>query len=215
MTRTNNRYQSILIESARLFRERGYLGTTIRDIGDALGITSAALYYHFKNKEELLQAVMLIALRELHAAVGDVIEQEQDPARRIRAAMRVHLRISIDYQDFAIVLLQETRYLTPEGRAQVIDERDGYEAIWAQMFEEGRRAGLFKPTVDPHLLRLLTFGALNLVVTWYRPTGLYRAEQIADALYLYASEGVMAGPPPLLDLVAEAAGVTNATARRS
>ena len=87
MARTNNRYQEIIIESARLFRERGYLATSIRDIGEALGITSAALYYHFKNKDELLLAMMKIALDQLQDAVGKAIAMETNPVQRIRAAM--------------------------------------------------------------------------------------------------------------------------------
>lgn len=192
MARTGkNRYESILIESARLFREKGYLATSIRDIGEALGITSAALYYHFKNKEELLSAVMLVALRELRTAVEDAIASEATTAGRIRSALRTHLEISVDYQDFAIVLLQEVRYLSGESRLRIVEQRDAYEDMWNKLFEEGVRHNIYKPDVDLGLLRLLTFGAINLVVTWYKPTGTYKPQQIADTLYRIAAEGVI------------------------
>ncbi|HFC11216.1 MAG TPA: TetR/AcrR family transcriptional regulator [Anaerolineae bacterium] len=186
-----NRYKNIILESARLFREKGYLATSIRDIGDALGITSAALYYHFKNKEELLVEVMLGALRNLHRSVTEAISAETDPAKQIQIAMRTHLRSSTDHQDFAIVLLQEVRHLSPKARLRVVEQRDAYEAIWTDLFAKGAQANLYKPDVDIRLLRLLTFGAINLVVTWYKPTGTYKPEQIADALYKIAAEGVL------------------------
>ncbi len=191
MARNTNRYQNILIESAKLFRRKGFLATSIRDIGDALDITSAALYYHFKNKDELLEAVMEIALDRLRGAIEEATSADSHPAENIRQAMRAHLRISTDYQDFAIVLLQEIRHLSPEARGRVVAKRDAYEALWTEWFIEAQEMGVYKSHVDVRLLRLLTFGAINLVVTWFQPTGKYSAEQIADMLYEYASNGVM------------------------
>lgn len=191
MARSGNRYQSILLESARLFREKGYLATSIRDIGDALDITSAALYYHFKNKEELLLAIMLVALEELRTAVDAAISAETEPNQRIKAAMRTHLRISVEYQDFAIVLLQEARHLSGEALERVVAERDSYERIWKQLFRDARATGQYRDDVDIRLLRLLTFGAINLVVTWYRKSGAYQPEEIADQLFMIATEGVL------------------------
>lgn len=186
----SDRQQRIIIESARLFRQKGYLATTIRDIGDALGITSAALYYHFKNKDKLLQEVMLQAMHGVQNAVRDAIRDVDHPAERIRLAMRSHMLISSQYQDFAIVLLQEIRHLSPEGHAKVLAERDAYDALWDELFLAAETSNLYREGVDLHLLRLLTFGAMNLVVTWYDPTGPYRPEEIADALFKYATEGV-------------------------
>ena len=190
MARSNNRYDMIILESARLFRERGYLATSIRDIGEALDITSAALYYHFKNKDELLLAVMEKALTSVIEAVQRSVANEPDPGEAIRIAMRTHLAISTEFQDFAIVLLQETRHLSAEARAKVIAQRDAYDALWDDLFAAAQSAGMYKPHVDVRLLRLLTFGAMNLVVTWYKTSGTYRAEEIAEALFDYASRGV-------------------------
>ena len=191
MARASNRYQKILIESARLFRESGYLATSIRDIGDALGITSAALYYHFKNKDELLQAIMLVALNELESAVKAAISAETDALERIRIATLTHLSISVEYQDFAIVLLQEARHLKPEGLEKFIAQRDAYERIWADLLADAYKAGLYKDGVDLNLLRLLMFGTINLVVTWYKSTGPFTPTQIADAIFNYTSTGVI------------------------
>ncbi len=197
MARNTNRYQNILVESARLFRRKGFLATSIRDIGDALDITSAALYYHFKNKDELLEAVMELALDRLRGAIEEATSADNHPALNIRQAMRAHLRISTEYQNFAIVLLQEIRHLSPDARGRVVAKRDAYEALWTDWFIEAQKVGVYKPHVDVRLLRLLTFGAINLVVTWFQPTGKYSAEQIADMLYEYASNGVM--QPGLLE----------------
>lgn len=191
MGKATNRQQEIIVKSAGLFREKGYLATSIRDISDALDITSAALYYHFKNKEEILKAIMQLSLKNLQEAVGASIEGTDDQLEQLRSALRTHLKISIEYQDFAIVLLKDLRHLSPEWRATVVEARDAYEDRWEELLQSCQTAGLIRPDVDLNLLRLLTFGALNLVVTWYKPTGKYQPEEIADAFLNYITLGVL------------------------
>jgi AcrR family transcriptional regulator len=191
MARISRRQQEIIMEAARLFRQKGYLATSIRDISDSLNITSAALYYHFKNKEEILAEVMRLSLRRLQEAVQAAVSGQDNQWEQIRTALRTHLRISLEHQDFAIVLLKDLRHLTPEWREEVVAARDAYEDMWEGMLANGKQAGIFRSEVDLDLLRLLTFGALNLVVTWYKPTGKYTPEQIADAFLEYISRGVL------------------------
>lgn len=195
MSKSTNRYQEIILESAHLFRQKGYLATSIRDISDALSITSAALYYHFKSKEEILLEIMRLSLQQLREAVHEAIAHEGDAWQKIGLALRAHLRISLEYQDFAIVLLMDLRHLAPEYRPQIIAERDAYEDMWEEMLAECQQKELIRPDVNLPLLRLLTFGALNLVVTWYKPSGPYTPENIADAFWQYISQGVLMGQP--------------------
>ncbi len=186
------RQAEIIITSAQLFRQKGYLATSIRDISEALEMTSAALYYHFKNKEEILLTIMNVGLDVLLEEVSQAVAPEEGVWPRIRAALRAHLRISLSYQDFAFVLLQDWRHLSPEWQARVIARRDAYDELWDGLFAEGRAAGIFRPGIDLELLRLMTIGAVNLVVSWYRPTGTYSPEEIADAFLDFIGKGVLA-----------------------
>src|SRR5512143_2441738 len=77
----NSGRDAILDTSAKLFSQQGYNGVSIRDIAQACGMTNAALYYHFKNKEDLFLAMLqrdheqtLIALREAASGPGDLRE---------------------------------------------------------------------------------------------------------------------------------------------
>ena len=203
MNKATNRQQEIILESARLFRMKGYLATSIRDISDSLNITSAALYYHFKNKEEILLAIMRLSLRNLRQAVGDAVVHEENPLIQLQAALRTHLQISIEYQDFAIVLLKDLRHLSPEWQAQVVEARDSYEDMWEELLEECQSAGLLKSSTDLNLLRLLMFGALNLVVTWYKESGKYQPREIADAFLEYLLTGVRESTALPIDFLEE------------
>ena len=190
MLTPTTRYDEIIIASAKLFRERGYLATSIRDIGDALNITSAALYYHFKNKEEVLLAIILRALKEIREAVETAIAPLSDPEERIHIAMRTHLKLSTQFQDFAIVWLQETRHLVDEALTEVNRLTQEYDELWGDLFRVAKKSGLYKNEINVRLMRLLLLGGMNQVVAWYRPEGRFSPEDIADQLFLYAREGV-------------------------
>lgn len=181
MSKAIDRQQDIIFHVARLFREKGYPATSIRDIGEALGFSSSALYYHFESKDALLLEVMLQGVRAVHHAVEQAMEGETSIYQRIRAGLRAHLLESLEYQDFAAVLLQEMRYLNADDRRKVVDVRDAYESLWTRTLTEGLQAGLFRSEVDLHLLRLLGFGAMNWVVIWYKSDGKNTPEEIADA----------------------------------
>ena len=196
-----NRQQEIIAESARLFREQGYLATSIRDISEAMGMTSAALYYHFKNKEEILLEIMRLSLHSLRDAVQTAVASQNTPWGQLRVALQTHLAISLEYQDFAIVLLKDLRHLSADQRMNVVAARDAYEDMWQGLLEACQEAGLFRPEVDLDLLRLLTFGALNLVVTWYKPEGKLGPEAIADAFLDFIGRGVLQ-PEGVLALIA-------------
>lgn len=187
------RQLEIMVYAAQLFHQKSYLSTSIRDISEALNITSAALYYHFKNKEEILLAIMKLGLINLHSVVQIAIATEapDDIWNQVRAALRVHLRNSLENQSVAYVILHDLRHLTPLGREQIIAMRDSYEAMWDTMLEKGKAAGLFRPDIDLGMLTLLTFGAINLAISWYNPKGTYSPDEIADQFLQLIGTGVL------------------------
>ena len=191
MPRVIDRQQDILKQAARLFRERGYLATSIRDIGEAVGISSAALYYHYKNKEELLREVVCQGVRLVHEAVSAAVDCEAELLDKVRAGMRAHVLTSLQHLDFSAVIIQEMRYLGPDNRQLAVDVRDRYEAFWAELGEEAVRRGVLRSGVDAALVRFFGLGAMNWVTTWYHPDGSYSPEQIADALFDYFAFGVL------------------------
>jgi len=188
---TNNRSTEIIELAAKLFCERGYAATSIRDIGEAMGTTSAALYYHFKNKEELLLEVMRAGLSAIEQEVKNVAESESDIKDKINAALKAHLKISLTHQDFAVVILQSARNLSAEAQEEIIRSRASYEALWNGLFAEGIKAGVLRDDLEPALLRKLIFGALNNIVFWFKSDGEHSAEEITDAFLSTITEGIV------------------------
>ena len=173
-----NRRRELLRVCARLFREKGFDGTTIRDISSAAGMHSGSPFYHFPSKQAMLLAVMEEGLAEGLRRSEAVLAKPLPPAERFRRLVRAHLGTILEHgNDFIPVLLYDWRSLTAANRRRVIALKDRYDALWQRMLDELARAGLIAG--DPRLARLFVLGAVNWSAQWYRSRGRMSLDEIA------------------------------------
>lgn len=164
---TPNRRGALVRVAAQLFREKGFEGTTIRDIARAVGMQSGSPFYHFANKHELLMAVMEEGLRQGLERTRDVVEDTTlTPARRFERLVRTHYGILHDSgSDFIPVMLYDWRSLPAPYRRRIVALKNRYDAVWQHTLDELHAAGLLR--ADPKLARLMILGAINFSATWY------------------------------------------------
>jgi len=164
----DNRREALVRAAAQLFREKGFEGTTIRDIAGAVGMRSGSPFYHFANKHELLVAVMEEGLRlGLDRTRAVVDDEELAPIERFRRLVRAHFGILHEAgSDFIPVMLYDWRSLPVAYRRRLIDLKDRYDAIWQATLDELSAEGRLRG--DAKLARLMILGAINFSATWYR-----------------------------------------------
>ncbi|AMQ88145.1 MULTISPECIES: TetR/AcrR family transcriptional regulator [Marinobacter] len=158
----------LLKEAARLFRDKGYERTTVRDLAAAVGIQSGSLFHHFRTKEEILKAVMVETIRLNTALMQAAADSEESPRGKLRALVRSELE-SINGQtgEAMAVLVYEWRSLSESSQVQVLELREIYEGLWLSVLEELNELGQLK--ADPFIVRRMLTGALSWTVTWYKP----------------------------------------------
>jgi AcrR family transcriptional regulator len=162
--RADNRLPQILDEAARLFAERGFPGTTIRDIVRGIDMLPGSLYYHFAAKEDLLAAVYAEGVKRISAHVQAAIAKRSDPWQRLTAACVAHLEALLDQSAYAQVVIRVRPGDAPDVALQLTALRDRYENVFVELID----ALPLRPGVDRRTLRLLLLGALNWSQTWYR-----------------------------------------------
>jgi TetR/AcrR family transcriptional regulator, cholesterol catabolism regulator len=176
----SNRRDELLRASAKLFRKKGFDGTTIRDISSAAGMHSGSPFYHFKTKQDILVAVMEQGLSEGLRSLQAVAASAKTPEQKLTAMIRAQLATILeDGNDFIPVLLYDWRSLTQANRRRVVQLKDRYDALWQQAIDDLKRAGRLPG--DPQLVRLLILGAVNWTGTWYRPGGRLSLDEIAES----------------------------------
>ena len=174
-------------EAARLFAQKGYHGTSIGEIADALGVQKGSLYSHIASKQDLLYETMREGARAFHAGL-DAIPDELPATEKIRLALRSHLRVVADQLDVATVFVQEWRYLEGERRDEILGERRRYEERIRALFREGRELGDLRTDLDDATAALLALSAANWAYTWLQ---LGRdTDELADRFYALLIDGM-------------------------
>jgi TetR/AcrR family transcriptional regulator, cholesterol catabolism regulator len=183
----STRRNELTRQAARLFAQKGYHGTSIGEIAEALGVQKGSLYAHIKSKQDLLYETMVDGARAFHAGL-DAIPEELPATEKIRLALRSHLRVVADQLDVATVFVQEWRYLEGERRDEIVAERRRYEERIRALFREGRELGELRSDLDDATSALLALSAANWAYTWLQPGR--QTDELADRFYAQLLDGM-------------------------
>lgn len=190
----------ILDHAARLFRQRGYAETSLRDIATVCGMKTASLYYHFASKEEIVTEV-------LNTGVATVSEEarrrvnnlgpDAPPADRVQAAISAHLHALLELDDYTGANIRIFGHVPPHVRAATMASREHYEQWWRDLLTDASARGAIRPGTDLRHLRVLLLGAMNWSVECHRPRPDTQdsVEAIARSLTALALHGVFTDQP--------------------
>ena len=174
-------------QAARLFAEKGYHGTSIGDLAEAMGVQKGSLYAHIDSKADLLWEVARDGATAFHEAL-DKVPDDVAPTEKIRLALRAHLRVVAEQLDVATVFTREWRYLEGERRDEFLAERRRYEERFRALFREGRELGGLRTDLDDATATLLALSAANWAYTWMRPDT--DTDELADRFYDVLLDGM-------------------------
>ncbi|MER7558643.1 TetR/AcrR family transcriptional regulator [Nocardioides sp. NPDC126508] len=190
----------ILAASARLFYEHGYAATSIRDIAEAVGISSSTMYHHFKNKQEVLHAIVTRFMTDFVAATSEVLEDRSlTPAERIRRTVRIHIEFSDDRRPELLVGNPIRNALAPDQRQEGIQLQTAYHDAVFDTISEGVKSAEF--TVgDVGIATMAVLDMLNGIREWFNPRGLLSRDRVIEeytALILHLLGSTADAEPPL------------------
>ena len=165
----------------RLFAERGFAGTSLQDIADALGITRPALYYYVKSKDELLAKLAADVAGGSAAQITELARRpDLDAAGKLREIVRMTaLRQATQPERFRLLIRSEAELPAELSDAYDSSRRAVLRAVTG-VIEEGIRAGRFRP-IDARIAALGVIGMWNWVAWWFRPDR-DSADAVADQL---------------------------------
>jgi AcrR family transcriptional regulator len=183
----SSRRSELTRQAARLFAERGYHGTSIGDLAEAMGVQKGSLYAHIESKQDLLYRTKREGAEAFHGAL-DTIDERLPATEKIRLALRAHLSVVAEQLDVATVFIREWRYLDAERREEFLAERRRYEERFRALFREGRELGELRTDLDDATATLLALSAANWAYTWLRPGA--STDELADRLFTAMLDGM-------------------------
>ncbi|TLS43473.1 TetR/AcrR family transcriptional regulator [Streptomyces montanus] len=171
----------LLVAAVEAFAERGYHATTTRDIAGRAGMSPAALYIHYKTKEELLHRISRIGHDKALAILNAAADGEGGAAERLSVAVRSFVRWHAAQHTTARVVQYELEALGPEARAEILGLRRQTDAVVRGIIQDGVAAGEFDvPDVPGTTLAVLSLCVD--VARWFNVNGPRTPDEVG-ALY--------------------------------
>jgi TetR/AcrR family transcriptional regulator, cholesterol catabolism regulator len=173
MEATNlSRKEQIFRTAAELFREKGYVASSMRDLAQKLGIEAASLYSHIRSKEEILHNICFDMAAEFRKSLEEVEKQGNLTAsERLRRGIIGHVQVMARDLTASAVFMNEHRHLSQPYLRDFLLLRINYINRFKAIIEDGVRSGEFKSTIDKKLAVMTLFSSFNWMPQWYEPGG--------------------------------------------
>ena len=190
--------ERILNEALALFKARGYHGTSVRELAQAVQMEVASLYYHFPSKQHILFALFERIMHTPLDGLADALASTSAPVEQLRAAARFHVLYHIAMQDEAFISHSELRSLSASNRRLIVAMRDRYERMLRGVLTAGVREGVFE-IADVKLTSTAILMMCSGVSDWFVGQGRLKAslvaERYADLVIRLVSPGTTAPSP--------------------
>ncbi|MCH7595284.1 MAG: TetR family transcriptional regulator [Planctomycetes bacterium] len=179
MTDTStDRRGEVLATAQRLFAERGFEATSVRDMAEALGMQAGSLYAHIETKEDLLWEILESAADRFFSAITPIVESDLLTIEKLRRAIAAHVVVITESLTAAAIYSTEWRHLTDGRRREFAARRDAYERMFRGLVHDAIHEGTFGD-VDEKFATLLILSSVNWIYQWYRADGPMEPEEIA------------------------------------
>jgi len=176
--------------AARIILQKGYDGTSVNDIAEALGITKAGLYHYISGKTELLYEIMKFGLEDLDQQVMVPAQSITDPEERLRFVMVTHARLVVGGVGTVTILVDEARALSPAQYRKVTKLKRGYLDFIRKTLDELQAQGKLR-SVNTTVAAFSIIGSINWLSRWYQPDGPVGKAEIAEQIADIAFHGVL------------------------
>jgi AcrR family transcriptional regulator len=166
-TKWDRRYKDALDAAAEAFAERGYLGSSTKDIADKLGIQQGSLYYYLPSKEQALAAICELGVQKFVARLGEILDSEAHSSEKLRAAIANHLMpLQTKPEGDYVRVFVHHRHQLPSGPRQAVAAlARRYHNLIERLFLEGVRCGDFRSDLNPILAAHAMLGLCNSVTS--------------------------------------------------
>lgn len=167
--RQQRRYAETLDAAAAVFAEKGFHGSSTKDIADRLSIRQASLYYYFPSKADALFEVCRIGVEGFVVGLRAILDSGEDASDKMALAVASHLTPMQDRRDYVKVFLKERHHLSGEHRRRISAAARSYENLFEEMIRTGIEEGAFRNGIDPRQTVLSILGMCNSTFDWHRP----------------------------------------------
>ena len=173
--------QLIREAAARLFRDKGYSATSMRDLADAVHLRASSLYNHISSKEEILKDICFENAHRFLATMEEVEQMDASATQKVMALLHLHIRTATEDFTSVTAFNDEWRHLSEPDLSAFKALRKNYEGRFQAIIEAGIRAGEFH-SVEPASALHTLFSSMHWLYDWYKPGKKITAEDLEEQM---------------------------------
>ncbi len=184
------RVDEIVTEAARMFRAKGYPGSTMRELAHRLGVEGGSLYYHISGKDEILWRACREPVGQLVESTREIVGRSELSCReRLELVIANHVTLMEANLDRVAVFLLEARHLDDAELTEIMRLRHEYELLFRRVLEDGVERGEFD-IEDVQVTAYLLLGMYNWLFQWYSPHARLTAAKVARLACRITFDGI-------------------------
>jgi TetR/AcrR family transcriptional regulator, cholesterol catabolism regulator len=203
LTKYDQKLEFILRNAARIFAEKGYHSTSMRDISRETKVSLAGLYHYCRSKDELLFLIQDNCFRRVLETAKSSLLHTLNPIDSLRAFIENHLAFFTANMSEMKVLSHESESLRGEMGKQVSYTKRQYTKLAQELLSNIQRSsGNEVEDVDLTVATFALFGMMNWIYNWYDPTGKLSVKELIDnltRLFLNGFAGTNSFASPIRD----------------
>jgi AcrR family transcriptional regulator len=188
--RNGTRKDVIIAKAAKLFREKGFSATSMRDLAEHVGVEAASLYNHIASKAEILQEICFKTANNFTQHIEEVdATPGKNAIEKLQAILRFHIRQMVDNYEEVYVTDREWKHLTDPYLSNMQSQRRAYRQRIASIIEDGIRTGAIKD-IDAPTAVLIMLHAVSGIESWHRSKQKIPAEKLEDNMVIILVDGL-------------------------
>src|ERR1051325_7021806 len=180
LTRHDQKLEMILRTSARIFAEKSYHSTSMRDISRATGVSLAGLYHYCKSKEELLFLIQDHCFGRVSESLEQRIKDIDDPFEKLRIFIDNHLSFFAANMAEMKVLSHEAESLEGDLHKHISTKKERYAKLARKILRDIQEQQPEAARVDVTVATYALFGMMNWIYNWYDPSGKIKVTHLVD-----------------------------------
>ncbi|WP_205500800.1 TetR/AcrR family transcriptional regulator [Rufibacter psychrotolerans] len=183
------RREFIIGEAAKLFKQKGYGGTSMRDLAEQVGLDAASMYHYIKSKDEILQGICFDIANTYVSQLTEIENATQSYSQKLKALVRLHIHLMTTKGPEVSVANNEWKSLSPEALTEFKSLRSQYEKRLAALIEAGAEAGEFQQ-VNTSVALFTLLSAIRWVELWWKPDRGITTEELENSILTILFQGL-------------------------
>jgi TetR/AcrR family transcriptional regulator, cholesterol catabolism regulator len=181
--------QDLLEAASHLFEQKGYKGTSIRDIAKATDTSISNIYHHFGSKEGVWKTIHETSVMDLPGKLRNAMAAETDPLLRFKSLLKAHLEVASEYRRESRIFFLDHYPVDPNRNKVNVELQNSILGIYVDELTNLKRHGVIK-TRHIKIMALNILGVLNWVLRWYRVDGKLKPKKVHEEIINFIVGGI-------------------------